>query len=68
MQSSDTNYIKENIESGNKFYVRKEERHGESRYEMIEEVNCEWYNVIADKKPNGSIKVHDVLKPLVWPT
>jgi hypothetical protein len=68
MQSSDENYIKENIESEIKFYVRKEERYGEQRYEEIEEVNCEWCNVIADKKENGNVKVHDVLKPLVWPT
>ena len=35
---------------------------------MIEEVDCEWCNVIVDKKSNGNIKVHEELKLLVWPT
>ena len=56
MQSNDLNCMKENTESVNNFYVRKEERHGECRYEMIEEVNYEWHNVIADKNQTEALK------------
>ena len=67
MQSIDQNYYKEKTGNEYKYYKRKEERYGESLYKEVEEVVTTWYNVIGERKPSGSFKVHKVLKPMVWP-
>jgi len=61
----DKSYYKLKKENRVKFYEKMNKRYGETIYEEIEdEPDVEWYNAIAERKPSGSLVVHNVFKSI----
>ena len=57
-------YIKEENQDGAKYYKRKENNHGKSRYFQINSnIDADWREIIISKHQNGSIEIINVMPP-----